>query len=237
MAHAGGTVIGPDGIRVGVPVSLKGPPPGTPLAEVGADFADTPGAKDVRAAAGKQASLALIASHIVTHRRSDPRYKAMTAPPPEHAAVGHFERSRWTDEAWVETDKLASALEAEAVLLQTPASFKASAEHATRLENFVAHAMRPRVSLAWEWAKGSWPDSKALDLCDRIGAIPVIDPLSSPIPEAEFVYLRIGKPTTRKQFHDDDLKEVALRVRDRSGWIVFSNPSGVTDARRLLDML
>jgi hypothetical protein len=97
--------------------------------------------------------------------------------------------------------------------------------------------MRPRVSLAWEWAKGSWPDRKALDLCDRIGAVPVTDPLGGPIPDAEFVYLRIGKPTSRKQIHDDDLKEIALQIRDRTGWAVFSNPSGPADARRLLDML
>jgi len=226
-----------EGIQVGVPVGLKGPPPGTPLAEVGADFTDLPDAKDVRAAAGKTTAVALIASHVLTHRRSDPRYRAMQNPPPEHAAVGHFERSRWTDEAWTDTDGLARALEAGAVLLQTPTSFKASTEHATRLENFVAHAMRPRVSLAWEWTKGSWPDRKAIDLCDRIGAVPVVDPLVSAIPENEFVYLRIGKPTSRKQIKDDDLKEIALQIRDRTGWVVFSNPSGLADARRLLDML
>ena len=224
-------------IQVGVPVSLQGPPPGTPLAEVGADFTDLPDAKDVRAAAGKNTAVALIASHVLTHRRSDPRYRAMKSPPPEHAAVGHFERSRWTDEAWADTDGLARALEAGAVLLQTPVSFKASTEHATRLENFVAHAMRPRVSLAWEWTKGSWPDRKAFDLCERIGAVPVVDPLSSPIPENDFVYLRIGKPGSRKQIHDDDLKEIALQIRDRTGWVVFSNPSGPADARRLLEML
>lgn len=226
-----------DGLHVGVPVTLKGPPPGTQLAEVGADFADLPRPADVRAAAGKDCALALIASHVITHRRSDPRYRAMQNPPPEHAAVGHFERSRWTDEAWSETDALARALEAGAVVLQTPASFKASTEHATRLENFVAHAMRPRVTLAWEWIKGSWPDRKALDLCDRIGAVPVIDPITAPIPDTEFFYLRIGKPSSRKQIHDDDLKEIALQVRDRIGWVVFSNPSGPADARRLLDML
>jgi len=236
VAVAGEAVIVEE-IQVGVPVSLKGPPPGTPLAEVGADFTDLPDAKDVHAAAGKGTGIALIASHVLTHRRSDPRYRAMKNPPPEHAAVGHFERSRWTDEAWTDTDALARALEAGAVLLQTPSSFKASTEHATRLENFIAHAMRPRVSLAWEWTKGSWPDRKALDLCDRIGAVPVVDPLVSAIPENEFVYLRIGKPTSRKQIKDDDLKEIALQVRDRTGWVVFSNPSGLADARRLLDML
>ena len=134
-------------------------------------------------------------------------------------------------EAW------ARALGAEAVLLQTPPSFKASAEHATRIENFVAHAMRPRIALAWEWHKGSWPEAKAFDLCDRIGAIPVVDPLASSIPDAEFVYLRIGRPGSRRQIHDDDLKDVALKVRDRNGWVVFSNPSGPVDALRLLDML
>ena len=230
-------MIGPDGIQIGVPVSLKGPPPGTPLAEVGADFTDLPLPKDVRTAVGKGTTLALIASHVLTHRRSDPRYRAMASPPPDHAAVGHFERSRWTDEAWADTDKLARALDAKAVLLQTPPSFKASAEHATRLENFLAHAMRPRISLVWEWPKGSWPDRKALDLCERIGAIPVIDPLAATIPETEFVYLRIGRPGSRRQIQDDALKDVALKIRDRAGWVVFSNPSGAADALRLLEML
>ncbi|MGZ4189196.1 MAG: DUF72 domain-containing protein [Actinomycetota bacterium] len=230
-------MIGPDGILIGVPVSLKGPPPETPLAEVGADFADLPTADAVRKACGKKTAITMIGSHILTHRRSDQRYKAMTNPPPEHAAVGHFERSRWTDEAWADTDSLARALDAQAVVFQTPPSFKASTEHATRLENFVAHAMRPRIALIWEWAKGSWPERKALDLCDRIGAIPLVDPIGTEIPEAEFVYLRIGRPNSKRVLKDDELKDIALKVRDRAGWIVFSGPGGAADERRLLDML
>jgi uncharacterized protein YecE (DUF72 family) len=178
----------------------------------------------------------LIASPVITHRRSDPRYKGMTDGPPEHAAVGHFERSRWTDEAWQRTDELACALDAQAVVLQTPASFKASTEHATRLENFLAHAMRPRVAIAWEWAKGSWPDRKAIDLCERIGAVPVVDPNATAIPDGEFVYVRMGA-TARRPLRDDDLKEVALAVRDRLGWVVFSNKQGTEDALRFLQML
>lgn len=230
-------MIAPEGIAIGVPVSLKGPPPETPLAEVGADFTDLPAAGDVRAACGKKTTITMIGSHILTHRRSDQRYKAMQDPPPEHAAVGHFERSRWTDEAWADTDRLARALEAQAVVFQTPPSFKASTEHATRLENFVAHAMRPRIALVWEWAKASWPDRKAFELCDRIGAIPLVDPVGSEIPDAEFVYLRIGRPGSKRVPKDDELKDVALRIRDRTGWVIFSGPSGPADARRLLDML
>ena len=226
----------PDRINVGVPVSLSGPEPETELAEVGADFCDLPSAAQVRSAVGKSASITLIASHVITHRRSDPRYKGMSDGPPEHAAVGHFERSRWTDEAWERTDGLASALDAQAVVLQTPASFKASAEHATRLENFLAHAMRPRVAIAWEWAKGSWPDRKAIDLCERIGAVAAIDPNTTPIPDGEFVYLRMGT-AARRPLRDDDLKEVALAVRDLMGWVVFSNKQGTEDALRFQQML
>jgi hypothetical protein len=65
----------------------------------------------------------------------------------------------------------------------------------------------------------------------------VIDPLSATIPETEFVYLRIGRPGSKRQIKDDDLKDVALKVRDRAGWVVFSNVGAAADARRLLDMI
>jgi uncharacterized protein YecE (DUF72 family) len=234
--NAGERVTEPESINVGVPIRLGAPPQGTVLAEVGADFCDLPSAGEVRATVGRSAAVTLIASHVITHRRSDPRYKGMADGPPEHAAVGHFERSRWTDEAWLRTDALATALDAQAVVLQTPASFKASTEHATRLENFLAHAMRPRVAIAWEWAKGSWPDRKAIDLCERIGAVAVVDPTTTPIPDGEFVYLRLGA-AARRPLRDDDLKEVALAVRDRMGWVVFSNKQGTDDALRFQQMI
>jgi uncharacterized protein YecE (DUF72 family) len=236
MAEAGGTVIIPEGVSIGVPVPMHGAAPEGMLAEMGADFADLPAPASVRKVAGRGTPITLISSLVITHRRSDPRYKAMANPPPEHAAVGHFERSRWTDEAWTATDDLARAVDAQAVVLQTPASFKASSEHATRLENFLAHAMRPGVAIAWEWARGSWPERKALDLCERIGAIPVVDPGQSAIPESEFVYLRFTGPMKR-HVADDDLKETALQLRDRIGWVVFSNPTGTDDAGRLTEML
>jgi hypothetical protein len=66
-------MIEPEGISVGVPVPLRGPSSSTPLAEVGADFSDLPSADSVSTAIGKDRLVSLIASHIITHRRSDPR--------------------------------------------------------------------------------------------------------------------------------------------------------------------
>ena len=227
----------PDRLFVGVPVN-RGEAPPAPHAEVGADWADLPKPADVRKEVGPETTLSMIASPILTHRRNDPRYKRMREAPPDHAAVGHFERSRWTDEAWERCNDVARHLDAAAVVFQTPVTFKASAEHATRLENFVAHAMRPGLALAWEWAKGAWPDRKAIELCDRIGAIPVIDPVEREIPDAEFVYLRVrGGASGRATIKDDDLKKIALNARDRIGWVVFSNRTGPADAARLLSMI
>jgi len=162
----------------------------------------------------------------------------MRSPIPEHAAVGHFERSRWTDEAWEQTDALARKIGAQAVVFQTPVSFKPSADHALRLENFVAQAMRPGLALAWEWAPDSWPRAKAIELCERIGLVPVADPTEEAVPDGEYVYLRVrGGKSGRKTYKDDDLKKVAMAVRDRIGWVIFSNASATADAERLAGMV
>ncbi|MFA5891361.1 MAG: hypothetical protein WDA27_10520 [Actinomycetota bacterium] len=230
-------MIDPDKLFVGVSCSMRAPAPQAPHVEVGADFVDLPSATEIRQIIGDR-SATMLGWHVLTHRRNDPRYRTMTDPPPEHAAVGHFDRSRWTDEAWTHTDALARALSAQAVVFPTPTSFRSSAEHAMRLENFVAHAMRPGLALAWEWAPGSWPEQKALDLCQRIGALPVTEPTQNDIPESEFVYLRFrGGRSGRTTIKDEDLKRVALAVRDRIGWVIFSNSTGAQDCGRLLEML
>jgi uncharacterized protein YecE (DUF72 family) len=227
----------PDRLYVGAPVHDGGAPV-TDHIELGHEMIDLPDPKKMRAFAANR-TLTLIGWHVLTHRRNDPRYKKMASPPPEHAAVGHFERSRWTDEAWEQLDGFARAVEAQAVVFQTPPTFKANTEHATRLENFVAHASRPGLALCWEWAKTSWPDGKALDLCERIGATPVLDPTQHAIPEeGEFVYLRFrGGASGRAQIKDDDLKKTALAVRDRIGWVIFSNATAARDAQRFAEMI
>lgn len=228
----------PDRLYIGAPVR-NGDTPELDTVEFGHDLIDLPTPAEVRAKYGNR-SLAMVGWHVLTHRRTDPRYKKMADPPPEHAAVGHFERSRWTDEAWEHLDRFARATDVQAIVFQTPPTFKASAEHAMRLENFVAHASRPGLALCWEWPKGAWPERKALDLCERIGATPVIDPaVSSAIPEeGEFVYIRFkGGASGRAAIKDDDLKKTALAVRDRIGWVMFANQHPARDAARFEEML
>jgi hypothetical protein len=228
----------PDKLFVGVPASITdAAPPATEHIEI-SDYAELPDAKGILGFTGQDRALTMLGWHVLTHKRNHPRYEGMVDPPPAHAAVGHFDRSRWTDEAWEQLDALARATDVMAVVFQTPATFKAGEEHATRLENFVAHGMRPGLALAWEWAPRAWPTAKALELCDRIGAIPVLDPTEHPVPDGELVYLRFrGGSKGRTVLRDDDLKKVALEVRDRIGWVVFSNATGAIDAERFAQMI
>lgn len=225
----------PDELFVGVSATIDDPPDTAHL-EIG-DYVELPSAARLNEL-GKVHTLTLAGWHVLTHPRTDPRYALMADPPPDHAAVGHFERSRWTDEAWEQLDRITRATDVMAVVFDTPASFKRSEDHAIRLENFVAHGARPGLSIGWEPARGSWPAKDMLELCDRIGAVPVVDPTESPIPEGEYVYLRFtGGKSGRKVLKDDDLKSVALEARDRLGWVVFSNATALEDAERFRAML
>jgi len=198
--------------------------------EVQETFVDPPGAEALPG--GRDLVRALIAWQVITHPRGD--HSGLSSEIPDHAAVGHFERSRWTDEAWDRMDTLARAVRASAIVFRTPPSFTPTNEHATRLENFVAHAERPGLHFAWEWS-GTWTPPKALAVCERLGMMPVIDPTSTPIPETEMVYLRVSR--RRGATSEAALARIADGTRGREGFLVFDGPAAWEDARRLVKML
>lgn len=190
-----------------------------------------------RLTAGTEVACSLVAWQVITHPRTAPSYRNLRSDIPEHAAVGHFARSRWTDEAWGRMDAVARSLKARAVVFRTPESFTRGEEHALRLENFVAHAQRPGLVLAWEWS-GGWGAADALALCERLGIVPVVDPLERPIPDGEPVYLRVkGGRNGRASAPEGKLAALADRLRGRAGYVVFSNKQAWEDARRLAKML
>jgi uncharacterized protein YecE (DUF72 family) len=209
-----------------------------PYLEIQETFIEPPEPKGAEQWRKPGRQLGLVAWQVITHPRSSPSYKEMETVIPEHAAVGHFARSRWTDEAWERTDAVARSMRAAAVVLRTPASFRPGGQNELHMENFIAHAMRPALSLAWEWTPGSWNEPRALALAERIGVIPVVDPLDRPVPPGETIYLRVvGGKSGRRSPSDDQLKKLAEQLRDRAGWVVFGNKSAEQDAQRLAQMI
>jgi uncharacterized protein YecE (DUF72 family) len=177
-------------------------------------------------------AVGLVCWQVVTHPKAHPAYRADGGEIPDHAAIGHFARSRWTDEAWERMDTLARAIRSPVVLLRTPPSFRKTAANALAIENFVAHAERPGLSLAWEWGP-TWPEAAALTLCERLDLIP--SGTTTAIPASDRVYLRVA--SGRRATTEAGLEKVAKSVRGRQGYVVFESPTAWEDARRFAKLL
>ena len=203
--------------------------------EIQESFVNPPDIAEAKALWGRVAGdlkPAFVAWQVITHPRSHAGYKVMGGLIPEHAAVGHFVRSRWTDEAWERMDSLARAVRAPVILFRTPPGFRRTKANITQFENFIAHAQRPSLSLAWEW--DGWPPGDALAMCERIGLVPAVDPFATAVPPGDEIYLRIK---TKGSPSDAKLEKLASQIRGREGCVVFANGSAWEDARRLAKLL
>jgi uncharacterized protein YecE (DUF72 family) len=197
---------------------------------------DKPPAVDEASALTRRApgglAVGLVCWQVVTHPKAHAVYRADGGEIPDHAAIGHFARSRWTDEAWERMDALARAIRSPVVLLRTPPSFRKTAANATAIENFIAHAERPGLAIAWEWAP-TWPSAAALELCERLDLIP--SGTASAIPQSDRLYLRVSsgrRPTT-----EAGLSKIAKAVEGKEGFVVFESPTAWEDARRFAKLL
>lgn len=174
--------------------------------------------------------IGLVASRVITHPRKDPVYKKPGPDVPEHASVGHFTRSRWTDEAWERMDVLIRSLRAAIVVLRTPPSFKKTPTNALALENFIAHAERPGLEIVWDHG-GVWPDADVTGIAERLGLLIASD-LSGAIPDGE-VYARFtGGAKGAASLTEPAGAKAAKKLEGREGFVVFSNKSCWEDARR-----
>jgi uncharacterized protein YecE (DUF72 family) len=187
--------------------------------------------RDLERVAGDLA-IGLVASKVITHPRKDPAYKIPGPDVPDHAAVGHFTRSRWTDEAWERTDALIRALKAKVVVLRTPPSFKKTPANALSLENFIAHAERPGLEIAWDHG-GAWPVADAQALCDRLALLHVADIAAKTLPEGELYVRYTGGASGRTSPAEAALGKMASGLRGRTGFAVFANSARWEDARRM----
>lgn len=200
--------------------------------EVQDTFEEPPDPAQLPAEFREDLTRSLVAWQVITHPRK--AHRGMRTEIPTHAAVGHFTRSRWTDEAWQRMDALARAVGADAIVLRTPPSFTPTADHIQCLENFVANAGRPGQQLVWDWAP-PWPAAQAFAVCERLDLLPAVDPTAGPIPDDEIVYLRVNRK--RGPMPESAMARVADETRGRTGFVVFSGPAAWEDARRFKKML
>jgi uncharacterized protein YecE (DUF72 family) len=184
-------------------------------------------------------AFALKAWQLVTHEPSSPTYRRLKASvQPEIAnRYGSFRPTEEVAAAWRTTLEAARALEAEAIVFQSPASFTPTREHQANLHAFFRKARGDSgdILLGWE-PRGEWRTELAQGLCEELGLLLVLDPFRTAPPRTKIQYFRLhGIGGYRYRYRDEELDRLAEWCGGRT-FCLFNNTNMAEDAERFLEI-
>lgn len=188
----------------------------------------------------------LKAWQAITHPASSPTYrKARWAPPPEERdAYGFFRPTPQVFRAWEATRRIASLLQAAAVVFQCPPSFRPTEDNVARLRAFFTAIPRGPFLLVWE-PRGAWPRDLVASLCRELDLVHGVHPLEAPPTTPEVAYFRLhgqvlapGRYAYHYRHTDEDLQRVqALAATFPRAFVFFNNVLMWEDALRFQRLL
>jgi uncharacterized protein YecE (DUF72 family) len=177
---------------------------------------------------------------VVTHESTSPTYRRMKRPLPDidRGRVGAFRTTTPVLAGWQRTLECARLLNATAVLLQCPKSFRPTTDNVARLRSFVSQVERPAGRLMWE-PRGEWPTSLLVELCAELDLVHVVDPMQTETVTPLQTYYRLHGTTGSRHVHtDDELRWLRDLVDGRpSPYVMFNNLPRAGDAERFLALL
>jgi uncharacterized protein YecE (DUF72 family) len=177
---------------------------------------------------------------LLTHESGSPTYRRLKHPlaDQDKGHVGGFRTTAPVLRAWDRTLECARLLNATAVLLQCPRSFRATEENVNRLRTFVGTVERPNGRLLWE-PRGEWPTTLLTDLCNELDLVHVVDPMQTETVTPDQIYYRLHGTTGARHVHtDQELLRLRALVVDRpSPYVLFNNLARVSDAERFMQLL
>ena len=215
------------------------------VVEVQQTFYDPPPADTLRkwrVQAPANFEFTMKAWQVITHRGTSRTYRRLRRPfgAEQLEDAGAFRRNATTLGAWDETLLAARELRATAILLQCPASFRATDENIASMRDFLCNVERPReLSLMWE-PRGPWPDDVVRGLCRELSLVHAVDPFVRPSLTPELVYWRLhGNRSHWANYEDDELRQIIdwLPDDDIDAYVLFNNIPRVKDVRRFRELL
>jgi uncharacterized protein YecE (DUF72 family) len=214
-----------------------------PLVEVQQTFYQPPRIETLRKwrqEAPKEFVFTLKAWQLITHRPTSPTYRKLKTPVPPGGdeRYGNFRPTWEVAAAWRTTLEAARALDASAIIFQSPASFTPNREYRENLLAFFpkARADSGDILLGWE-PRGEWPVELSRELCEELGLLLVVDPFRIPPPETEISYFRLhGIGGYRYRYSDEELGMLASWCRAQT-FCLFNNTNMVQDAERFMDIV
>lgn len=186
---------------------------------------------------------AIHAWQLVTHDATAPSMKRLPAPLDAATAreVGGLRATPRVAEAWARSVAAARAVNARAIVLETPTSFTPSSQSRDALRRFVGEVAADRgdLSLVWD-PRGMWEPRSAASLAADLGLLYAWDPLvvepeDAPPPTEEQYFRLHGLGLHRNRFSEARLEALAVHVEGAErAWVVFANAGRWADARRFL---
>ncbi len=173
---------------------------------------------------------------LITHEASSPTYRRlrMRISEREKRQYGFFKNTEEVDKAWSKTAEFARALGAKRILFQSPKSFHPSDGHIKDLKQFFKKMKRNSFTFIWE-PRGQWERKGVEELCEEMSVVPCLDPYCDPLPEGDFVYIRLhGKTGYGYTYSEEDLKELLKRMKPyREAYLMFNNMKMYENAQHL----
>jgi len=169
-----------------------------------------------------------------------------------HKSITHRWMLRPTEEAVENMARMLEAAEAcgaRVLLLQTPASLKASEETIKRAEALFSGVRRDDIRLAWETRGASWETAEARrelrEVLERFDVIHVTDPLKlDPVRVGDAAYFRLhGLPgyDLRYSYTNGQLEDLRRRLKRFEDaervYVFFNNYAMYRDAMRFQRLL
>lgn len=177
---------------------------------------------------------------FVTHESGSPTYRRLKHPlaDEDKGQIGAFRSTTPVLRAWDRTLECARLLEATAVLLQCPKSFRPTDQNTDRMRTFLNTVERPAGRLLWE-PRGDWPTTLVTELCRELDLVHVVDPMQTETVTPDRTYYRLHGTTGMRHIHtDDELHRLRALVIDRPRpYVMFNNLARASDAERFIRLL
>lgn len=136
-----------------------------------------------------------------------------------------------------ERRRSAEALDARAILFQTPKSFEPTGENLAHLRTFCSEIDRRGRTLVFEPRGSAWTDEIVRHLATDLDLIHGMDPfLRSPTTSGLHYYRLHGRPeyTYSYSYTEEDFDVLEAEISEAgAAWVLFNNRTMADDARAL----
>jgi uncharacterized protein YecE (DUF72 family) len=185
----------------------------------------------------------LKAWQLLTHEAGSPTYRRLREPLSGRrlAQAGSFKWNPVTRTAWQRTRELAAALQAEAVVFQTPRSFVPTPDNLRRLYRFFEIIDRQGRRMVFEPRGDAWTDEIVRRVITDLNLVHGVDPfLRRPVGRGLRYFRLHGRPAYHYHYRYANADLSALQELLSRAWpnrALFNNDNMTVDANRFIRML